>query len=131
MTLYLQVCGAVLLAVILILTLKNTGKDIAAILAIAVCCMASLVTMHYLQPVISFLQTLRNLGNLDGSMVRILLKATGIGIIAEITNLICKDSGNESMGKSMQLLGTAVIFYLSLPLFTAFIDLLQKILGEL
>ena len=131
MTLYLQVCGAVLLAVILILSLKNTGKDIGAILAIAVCCMTSLVAMHYLQPVISFLQTLRTLGNLDSSMVRILLKATGIGIIAEITNLICKDSGNESMGKSMQLLGTAVIFYLSLPLFTAFIDLLQKILGEL
>ena len=131
MTLYLQVCGAVLLAVILILSLKNTGKDIAAILAIAVCCMASLVAMHYLQPVINFLHTLRNLGNLDSSMVRILLKATGIGIIAEITNLICKDSGNESMGKSMQLLGTAVIFYLSLPLFNAFIDLLQKILGEL
>ena len=131
MTLYLQVCGAVLLAVILILSLKNTVKDIAAILAIAVCCMASLVAMHYLQPVISFLHTLRNLGNLDSSMVRILLKATGIGIIAEITNLICKDSGNESMGKSMQLLGTAVIFYLSLPLFNAFIDLLQKILGEL
>ena len=49
----------------------------------------------------------------------------------EIANLVCKDAGNESMGKSVQLLGTAVILYLSMPLFTALIDLLQKILGEL
>ena len=64
-------------------------------------------------------------------MVEILMKSTGIGIITEIANLVCKDAGNESMGKSMQLLGTAVILYLSLPLFQTLIELLQKILGEL
>lgn len=131
MTLFLQVCGAVLLAVILVLTLKSHGKDIGTILAIAVCCMVALAAIEYLQPVLSFLESLENLGGLDGDMVTTLLKATGIGIITEIANLVCKDAGNESMGKSMQLLGTAVILYLSMPLFTALIELLQKILGEL
>ena len=74
---------------------------------------------------------LEELSGLDGDMVAILLKATGIGIVAEIANLVCKDAGNESMGKSLQLLGSAVILYLSIPLFTALIDLLQKVLGEL
>lgn len=131
MTLFLQVCGAVLLAVILVLALKSHTKEIGTILALAVCCMTALAALHYLQPVIDFLHTLKRMGGLDGNMVSILLKATGIGIIAEIANLVCKDAGNESMGKSMQLLGTAVILYLSMPLFTALIDLLQKILGEL
>lgn len=131
MTLFLQVCGAVLLAVILVLTLKSHGKDIGTILAIAVCCMVALAAIEYLQPVLSFLESLENLGGLDGDMVTTLLKATGIGIITEIANLVCKDAGNESMGKSMQLLGTAVILYLSMPLFTTLIELLQKILGEL
>ena len=64
-------------------------------------------------------------------MIEILMKATGIGIVTEIANMVCKDAGNESMGKSMQLLGSAVILYLSMPLFQVLIDLLQKILGEL
>jgi len=131
MTLFLQVCGAVLIALILVLALKSNNKETGTILAIAVCCMTALAGLSYLQPVIDFLRTLKTIGGLDSNMISILLKVTGIGITSEIAGLVCKDAGNESMGKSMQLLGTAVILYLSMPLFTALIDLLQKILGEL
>lgn len=131
MKLYLQVCGAVLLAVILVLALKSHSKEISAILAIAICVMTALAALHYLQPILTFLQALEDLGNLDSTMVSTLLKVTGIGMITEIAHLVCKDAGNESMGKTMQLLGTCVILYLSMPLFSALIELLQKILGEL
>ena len=131
MTPFLQISGAILLAVILVLALKSYCKEIATILAITVCCLTGLTAFHYLQPVLEFLKELENLGGLDEVMVEILMKSTGIGIITEIANLVCKDAGNESMGKSMQLLGTAVILYLSLPLFQTLIELLQKILGEL
>ena len=131
MTLYLQISGAVLLAVILVLTLKSNCKEIGTILSITVCCIAAFAALSYLQPVLAFLKKLEQLGSLDNTMVEILLKSTGIGIITEIANLVCKDADNESMGKTMQLLGTAVILYLSMPLFNALIDLLQKILGEL
>ena len=87
--------------------------------------------MQYLQPVLKFLETLELLGKLDSDMVTTLLKVTGIGMITEISNLVCKDAGNESMGKSMQLLGSAAILYLSVPLFAALLELLQKILGAL
>ena len=131
MTLFLQVCGALLLAVIMVLTLKNHNKEIGTLLAIAVCCMVFLAALNYLRPVLDFLTSLQRLGGLDKGMVTTLLKVTGIGIVTEISNLVCKDAGNESMGKSIQLLGSAVILYLSIPLFTALIELLQKILGEL
>lgn len=131
MTLFLQVCGAVLLTVILVLALKSNGKEVGTVLAVAVCCMTALAALNYLQPVLVFLQELEALGGLDNTMVETLLKVTGIGIITEVANLVCKDAGNESMGKSLQLLGTAVILYLSMPLFNALIELMQKILGGL
>lgn len=131
MTLFLQVSAAVLLSVILVLCLKSHSKEFGTILAISVCCICAAAAMHYLQPVLTFLSSLEDLGGLDKEMVTTLLKATGIGIIAEIANLVCKDAGNESMGKALQLLGTAVILYLSLPIFHALIELLQRILGEL
>ncbi len=131
MTLFIQICGAVFLAIVLVLSLKNTSKEFAAILAMFVCCIAALGALSYLQPVLQFLQSLEKLGDLDNTMVEILLKSTGIGIVTDIAMLVCKDAGNESMGKSVQLLGSAVILYLSIPLFTALIELLQKILGEI
>ena len=131
MTLFLQISGAVLLAVILVLTLNSFWKEIGIILAITVCCLTALAALNYLEPILGFLKELEALGRLDGTMIEILMKATGIGIGTEIANMVCKDAGNESMGKSMQLLGSAVILYLSMPLFQVLIDLLQKILGEL
>ena len=131
MTPFLQISGAMLLAVILVLALKSYCKEIGTILAITICCLTGLTALRYLQPVLEFLKKLEDLGGLDDVMIEILMKSTGIGIITEIANLVCKDAGNESMGKSMQLLGTAVILYLSLPLFQTLIELLQKILGDL
>ena len=131
MTLYLQICGGIFLSVILFVTLKVSGKDLSVALTVAVCCMVSLTALYYLKPIIAVVKTLESIGGLNRDMVTILLKATGIGIVSEISNLVCKDAGNESMGKSMQLLGTAVILYLSMPLFSELLELMQKILGEL
>lgn len=131
MTLFLQACGAVMLTVILVLTLKCHRSEIGVVLTIAACCLTALAALSYLQPVLSFIQTLVRLGGLNNDTVAILLKSTGIGILTEIASLVCKDSGNESMGKAIQLLGTAVILYLSIPLFNALIELMQKILGEI
>lgn len=131
MTLYLQICGGIFLSVILFVTLKGSGKDLSVALTVAVCCMVSLTALYYLKPIIAVVKTLESIGGLNRDMVTILLKATGIGIVSEISNLVCKDAGNESMGKSMQFLGTAVILYLSMPLFSELLELMQKILGEL
>ena len=54
MTLFLQITGAMLMAVILVLALKTHGKEISALLSIAVCCMIALGAFHYLQPVFVF-----------------------------------------------------------------------------
>ena len=64
-------------------------------------------------------------------MLGILLKAVGIGLVSEIAGLVCTDAGNGSLGKTLQLLGSAVILYLSLPIFTAMLELIREILREL
>lgn len=131
MTAFLQAAAAVLLAVVLGLMLNKQGKDMGTVLSIAVCCMVAMIAISYLQPVVEFLQKLETLGGLDESMVGILLKAVGIGFVAEIAGLVCSDAGNSSLGKSIQILGSAVILWLSIPLFNSLIELVQEILGEI
>jgi stage III sporulation protein AD len=84
-----------------------------------------------MKPIIEFIQKLKNLGNIDSDFMRIILKAVGIGMITEITVMICSDSGNASLGKSLQILSSAVILWISLPVLNQLIDLLDQILGAI
>ena len=130
MTTYLQACGGVLIAVILILTLGSHGKEMGSLLGLFVCCMVIILALSYLQPVLDLVNQLQSIGNLDHSMIETLLKVVGIGIVSEIAALICADAGNGALGKTLQLLSTAVILWLSIPLFEELTALLQNILGE-
>ena len=53
----------------------------------------------------------------------------GISLLGEICVLFCNDSGNTALGKGVQMLETAAILWLSMPLMEALITLVQKILG--
>ena len=129
MTLYWKAAAAVLIA--LILGQSQREKEMGMMLGLSVSIMVGILLLSYLEPVLFFLTTLQRLGDIQGNMLGILMKVLGIGIVTEITNMVCKDSGNTSLGKAMELLGTAVILWLSLPIFTTLIELIQQILGEL
>ena len=131
MSVFLKACGGVLMAAILALILGKGNKDFAMILTVMACCMAALAAMEYIRPVLDFLGSVEEMGNLDHNMVRILLKAAGIGLISDICSLVCADSGSASLGKIIKILGCAVILWLSLPLYTMLIELLQRILGAI
>lgn len=131
MATFLQATGAALVGVILCMMLSTKGKETGLLLSMGVCCMLCLVAMQYLQPVIAFLEQLEELGGLDENLVGILLKAAGIGFLSEIAGLVCEDAGNKSMGKALQILGTGVILWLSIPLFQSLLDLISQILGDI
>ena len=131
MEMFWKAAAAVLIAVVLGLALGKQEKDISVLLTMAVCCMGATIAISYLEPVLDFLRELEALGDLQGDMLGILLKAVGIGLVAEIAGMVCTDAGNGSLGKTLQMLGSAAILYLSLPIFSALLKLIQDILGEL
>lgn len=126
-----KAAAAVLLAVVLVPAVAKTEKDISVLLTMAVCCLVAAAALSYLEPVLDLLWELKALGDLSGEMLEILMKAVGIGLVAEIAGMICADAGNGSLGKTLQILASTAILYLSIPLFQAFLTLVQEILGQL
>lgn len=126
-----KAAAVVLLAVILGLAVGKQERDIALLLAMAGCCILGVITISYLEPALDLLRELESLGQLQGGMLGILLKAVGIALTAEIAGMICTDAGNGSLGRTLQMLGSAVILYLSIPIFHSFLTLIQEILGAL
>ena len=128
---FLKATAGVLTALVLYLCLNKHNKDSSILLTLAVCAMVLLSTITILRPVLTFLEKVQTIGNLDNDLLSVLLKAVGIGMIAEISMLICKDAGNESMGKTIQMMATAVVLWISIPAFDKLLSLMNKILGSI
>lgn len=123
--------GIALLTLLLGLTLGKGRQEFAPLLTAAACAMLCAGAVHYLEPVVDFLGQLEQLGQLRGDMLGILLKAMGIALVVQIAGMVCADAGNGGLAKQLELLGSAAILYLSLPVFSALLSLIQEILGGL
>lgn len=131
MSTFLKIAAGLLTALIMWISLNRQGKDMSALLSIAACAMVVAAAMGFLEPVISFLKRIQNIGMLDSDLFSVILKVVGIGLLTEITVLICKDAGNEAMGKTLQILSTVTALWLSIPVLEKLLTLLDKILGAI
>ena len=128
MDIIIKACAGALVTLVICLVLTKQSKDVALMLTITVCAMVLSIAVEQLAPLISFLDRLQDVGNLDRNIVSVLLKAVGIGFLGEITGLVCLDTGNAALGKTIHLLTTCAILYLSLPLFESLLDLIEEVL---
>lgn len=111
---------------ILALILGKQSKELGLLLTLAVCVLVSIAALGFLEPVMDLLERLRDLGELDGQALSILLKCAGISVLSELAGLLCADAGEGAMAKALTLLSNAAMLWLSLPL----IEQLLTIIGE-
>lgn len=131
MELFWKAAAGVLIALILVLTLGKQQQDVGTLLTIAVCCMTGIAAMHLLEPVLDFLHDLQLLTYMDESILKTMFRIVGIGLVAELVAMICSDAGCSSLGKTLQMLASSVILYLSIPIFQSMGDLIREIMGGL
>ena len=128
MDIYLKSAVGTLITLIMFLVLSKQAKDISVLLSVAVCSILATAALRYFEPVITFINRLQQISNLDSDMLMIVLRSVGISLLTEIMVLICTDAGNAALGKSLQLLSCIVVLWISIPLFTQILDLIEEIL---
>ena len=125
---FLKTISGVLLALVLGICLSKQAKDWSMLLSVAVCCMVMAVAARFFIPLIRFMEKLQDTAQLDREVLSVLLKAVGVGLVGEFASLICQDSGFSSLGKGIQILTTATVLWLALPLMESLLDIVGKIL---
>lgn len=128
---FFQIIAAILLSVVLVVILRNCGSGVGELLTLMVCCMVTIIALQYIKPLIQFMESIETIGGLNTPMFKNILKAVGIAVTAEITQMICEDSGNRAIGKALQYLTTGIITYLTLPMLTALLDLIEEVLSQI
>lgn len=130
MEIFLKVVAAVLITAILTLILSKQSADISLLLTVAVCCMVIAAAVSYLQPILDFAYRLIQIGDLDISLLGVVIKSVGIGIVSQIVSLICVDSGNQSLSKAVQIMASAIILSFSIPALEQMLSLVEMVLEK-
>ena len=131
MDLFLRTTAAVLVAIIMFLIVSKHNKEMALLLTVCVCCMVGAAIGWFVEPVLEFVGRLHDIAGVNNEQMEILLKVVGIGFLTEVTALVCADAGNGALGKMLQLLSSCAILWLSIPLLSSLLTLVQQILGEI
>ena len=131
MDILIKAIACALMAAVLSIMLPGNRKEHTLLLGIAASCMVGMTALVYLQPVIDLLKRFQQLGDLNVQMIGILFKVVGIGLVTEMAALVCKDAGNDSLGKMIHILGTVAILWITIPLFEEFIALIEDVLKRI
>lgn len=131
MGMFLKATAGVLMTVVICLYLTKQAKDISVLAVLAACCLVFVGAFSYLNPVMDFIKTLQDKGNLNTQMIGIIMKSVGIAMLSELTCQICVDSGNASLGKTLQFMANCLVLWISLPVFQSLLELVEDILVSL
>ena len=131
MNTFLKSISLCLISIILWQTLMGINKNFALLLSTLVCCAVMALAYTYLEPVLQYFSRLQQRSQWNTEAAQIILKSTGVGMIAELTALICTDSGNSAIAKSVRTISVAAILWLSMPMFTALLDMIDSMIGGL
>ena len=129
MTEYLRWTAVTLIGLILALVLGKQSKELGLLLTLGVCTLVSIGALAFLEPVTELLRELRDLGELDGQALSILIKCAGIAVLSELACILCADAGEGGMGKALGLLSSGAMLWLSLPLLRQLLELIGEVLA--
>lgn len=123
-----QIIGIGLVAVTISIVLKENRPELAIFISIIVGTIIIIGLIPNLKSIIDYIENLSSKININFSFVNILLKITGIAILAEFAVSVCNDANEKAIGSKIDLGGKILIISMSLPIVKALLDVILKLL---
>ncbi len=117
-----------LVTTIIIVTVKQQRPDIALLISLAGGTVILIFVVSSLSVVIETISNLFNKSNMDSVYITTILKVIGIAYLADFGAQLCKDAGESAIAAKIELGGKILILLLAIPILTALMALILKIL---
>ncbi len=128
MTDVIKIIGIGLLALIIIVILKQYKPEFAIYVSMIAGVLILVLSIQKLTGIINLLQSLANKTYINKSFLSILLKITGIAFITEFAVSICSDAGEKAIASKMEIGSKVIIIAMSIPIITSLLELVIEIL---
>jgi stage III sporulation protein AD len=117
-----------LVTTIIVVTVKQQRPDIALLISLAGGTVILIFVVSSLSVVIETISNLFNKSNMDSVYITTILKVIGIAYLADFGAQLCKDAGESAIAAKIELGGKILILLLAIPILTALMELILKIL---
>lgn len=88
-----------------------------------------LFIMPHFSSILEYINELVDVGHIDTNHGKIVVKALGVCIIAQLASDTCKDCGQSSIASKIELGGKVSVLALSIPLFVSLLETVQKLIN--
>lgn len=117
--------GAVLLAV----QLKGVKSEYSVYMVVAAGFFIFFYGAGKLKIILDTLEKIISCIKINRIYLNTLIKMVGIAYVAEFSSGICKDAGYSAVGTQIEIFGKLSILAVSMPVFTALIETMEKFLA--
>ena len=124
----IKIIGIGLLALIIIVILKQYKPEFAIYVSMIAGVLIFVLAIQKLTGIINLLQSLANKTYINKSFLSILLKITGIAFITEFAVSICSDAGEKAIASKIEIGSKVIIIAMSIPIITSLLELVIEIL---
>ena len=78
--------------------------------------------------IITLIRSISEKAGINGEFLKIILKITGIAILAEFAVSVCKDSGESAIASKIEMGSKVIIISMSIPIISSLLELMLNIL---
>lgn len=125
-----RIMGLGVIVALMCCVIRDHTSVMAVALSLAGCIGILLLSIEALRPVLGIIARLQSLSGLTTAVVAPMIKVTGIGMLTQICSAVCEDAGEKTLHNAVQIGGTFLSLYVSVPLMSAVLDLLEEMLGR-
>lgn len=118
-----KIIGIGFISLIIVLILKEYKKEYAVYVLLISGIIILAYSMDTISEIVSFIKNVSN-----NEFTELLLKITGISILAEYAMSVCKDSGENSIASKIDFGSKIIIISLSIPIISSTLETLVKLL---
>ncbi len=123
-----KIIGIGLLAVILIIIIKQYRPEFALYISLIAGILILYLSLDKISNIINLLRNICDKSGINKEFLEILIKMTGIAYLTEFAISICKDSGETAIANKVELGSKVIIISMSIPIIYNLLEVILKIL---
>jgi stage III sporulation protein AD len=123
-----KIIGIGMIALIIIIIVKQYRPEFAIYISIISGILILLISLQKMGEIVILIQNISQKAGINGKFLSILLKITGIAILTEFAVSVCKDSGESAIASKIEMGSKVIIISMSVPIISSLLELMINIL---
>ena len=124
----IKIIGIGIIALVIVVILKQYKPEYATYVSIIAGILILFMAVEKLSGIINLLQAISDKTYINKQFLGIILKITGIAIIAEFAVSICVDAGEKAIATKIEMGSKVIIIAMSIPIISSLLELIIEIL---